>query len=249
MTPMLAQRPRTDRAFERIYRHHVRDVYRYALAVLRSPEDAEDVTQTAFLNAYRIFERGEPLPAPDRWLISIAHELCQQRSRQEERLDAVALEDEAIAAVPEDEGPTELDVRRALGRLPFDQRAALIMREVEERPYAQIAELLSVSPSTVETLIFKARRALREQLEGVLTCHEAERALARHLDGLLSRPERRQVRAHLHECADCVRFAKGQRAQRVALRALANVELPSSLSSFVPPGRSRSQVSPVRGIS
>jgi RNA polymerase sigma-70 factor (ECF subfamily) len=249
MTPMLAQRPRTDRAFERIYRHHVRDVYRYALAVLRSPEDAEDVTQTTFLNAYRNYERGEPIPSPDRWLMSIAHELCQQRARQERHLEEVALEDEALTAVPEDEGPTELDVRRALCRLPFDQRAALIMREVEERPYAEIAELLSVSTSAVETLVFEARRALREQLEGALTCHEAERAISRHLDGLLSRPERRMLREHLQECSDCIRLASDQRAQRVALRALANVPLPSSLSSFVPPAPSTPQVSPTGGIS
>ena len=77
---MLAQRPRTDRAFERLYRSHVRDVYRYALAVLPTPEDAEDVTQTTFLNAYRVYGRGEAPSAPNTWLIGIAHELCQQRA-------------------------------------------------------------------------------------------------------------------------------------------------------------------------
>ena len=59
MTPLLAERLRADRSFERMYRKHVGDVYRYALAVLRHPADAEDVTQTTFLNAYRAFQRGE----------------------------------------------------------------------------------------------------------------------------------------------------------------------------------------------
>ncbi len=54
MTP----RPRTDRAFERLYRSHVRAVYRFALAVLPTPEDAEDVTQTTFLDAYRFQDEG-----------------------------------------------------------------------------------------------------------------------------------------------------------------------------------------------
>ena len=58
MAPLLAQRPRVDRAFERLYRRHVADVYHYALAVLRNPADAEDVTQTAFLNAYSAYSRG-----------------------------------------------------------------------------------------------------------------------------------------------------------------------------------------------
>lgn len=232
MTPMLAQPPRAGRAFERVYRQNVRHVYGYALAVLHSPEDAEDVTQTTFLNAYRAFERGDLPRSPDNWLISIAHGLCEQRARQESGLETVAYEDEADEAVPDEEGPSPSDVRRALGRLPFDQRAALIMREVEGRSYAELVELLGVSNADVETLLFSARRALREELEGSLTCHQAERAISRRIDGLLGRDERKQLRSHLRECDDCARFARSQRAQRTALRALANVALPASLASF-----------------
>ena len=46
MTPLQAHRPLTHRGFERLYQRHAADVYRYALAVLRDPDDAEDVTQT-----------------------------------------------------------------------------------------------------------------------------------------------------------------------------------------------------------
>jgi RNA polymerase sigma-70 factor (ECF subfamily) len=231
MTPMLAQRPRTDRAFERLYRSHVRDVYRYALAVLPTPEDAEDVTQTTFLNAYRVHERGEAPKAPNTWLIGIAHDLCQQRARHTQVLDEVAY-DQVDEAVPEDSGPSENDVRRALGLLPFKLRAVLIMREVEERPYAEIAEILGITEAAVEANIFEARRALREEFEGALTCHEAERAISRNLDDLLSRVERRALRAHVRECEDCERFDRSQRLQRAALRALADVSLPRSLASF-----------------
>src|SRR6185312_8677772 len=143
MTPMLAQRPRTDRAFERLYRSHVRDVYRYALAVLPTPEDAEDVTQTTFLNAYRVYGRGEAPSAPNTWLIGIAHELCQQRARHKQALEEVAYDQ------TDELGPSENDVRRALGLLPFKLRAVLIMREVEERPYAEIAEILGITEAAV----------------------------------------------------------------------------------------------------
>jgi RNA polymerase sigma factor (sigma-70 family) len=232
MTPMLAQRPRADRAFDRVYRQNVRHVYGYALAVLHSPEDAEDVTQATFLNAYRAYERGEFPRSPDNWLISIAHGLCDQRARQESRLEAVAYEDQADEAVPEDEGPSPSDVRRALGRLSFDQRAALIMREVEGRGYAELVEILGVASAEVESLLFRARRALREELEGSLMCHQAERAISRCLDGLLGRAERKKLRSHLRKCDDCARFARSQRTQRTALRALVNVPLPASLASF-----------------
>jgi RNA polymerase sigma-70 factor (ECF subfamily) len=234
MTPLLVQRPRADRAFERLYRKHVGDVYRYALAVMRNPTDAEDVTQTTFLNAYRSFtEKGNRPEKPQNWLIAIAHNVCRQRFRQSSRRPSeVTFEDDIADTIPDDDAPTGDDIRRALGHLAFNQRAALVMRELEGRSYAEIAAILDVSTSAVETLIFRARRALREQLEGSLTCGDAELAISRQLDGRLPRGERGQLRAHLRECPDCATFARRQRAQRSALKTLALVPVPSSLASF-----------------
>jgi RNA polymerase sigma-70 factor, ECF subfamily len=234
MTPLLVQRPRSDRAFERLYRKHVGDVYRYALAVMRNPADAEDVTQTTFLNAYRSFtEKGNRPEKPHNWLIAIAHNVCRQRFRQSARRPAeVSFEDDIADSIPDDEAPTGDDITRALGHLAFNQRAALVMRELEGRSYAEIAEILDVSTSAVETLIFRARRALREQLEGSLTCGEAELAISRQLDGRLARGEKGQLRAHLRECPECATFARRQRAQKSALKTLALIPVPSSLASF-----------------
>jgi RNA polymerase sigma factor (sigma-70 family) len=234
MAPLLAQRPRSDRAFERMYQRHVGDVYRYALAVMRNPADAEDVTQTTFLNAYRSYvEKGQRPEKPQNWLIAIAHNVCRQRFRQTARRPAeVAFEDDIADAIPDEAAPSGEDIRRALGHLAFNQRAALVMRELEGRSYTEIAEILDLSTSAVETLIFRARRALREQLEGSLTCGEAEFAISRQLDGRLPRQERGQLRAHLRECAECAAFARRQRAQRGALKSLALVPVPGSLGSF-----------------
>jgi RNA polymerase sigma-70 factor (ECF subfamily) len=230
MTPSLAQCVRADRSFEHIYRRHVGDVYRYSLAVLRQPADAEHVTQTTFLNACRAFERGERPSNAQNWLIAIAHGVCRQRS-----LRATPHVDEVMPGwnPREDEwGPTADDVQRALGRLAFEQRAALAMRELEGRSYAQIAEILGLPRSAVETLLFEARRALREQLEGLLTCTEAERAISRRADIRLPRAERAALRTHLRECPECARFAGAERAQRNAFKALAEVEVPVSLTSL-----------------
>src|SRR5262245_16361991 len=71
----------TDRAFERLYRRHVQDVYRYALAALPNRADAEDVVQTTFLNAYRSYRQGTRPDKPGNWLIAIAHNVCVQRFR------------------------------------------------------------------------------------------------------------------------------------------------------------------------
>jgi RNA polymerase sigma-70 factor, ECF subfamily len=233
VTPLLAQKPRSDRAFERIYQRHVGDVYRYALVVLRNEADAEDVTQTTFLNAYRAFKGGERPRTPQNWLIAIAHNVCRQRFRQAARRpNEVAFDEELAEAVATDESPSAQDIRRALSHLAFNQRAALVMRELEGRSYTDIASILSLSVSAVETLIFRARRALREQLEGGLTCHEAEYAVSKQLDGRLERTEKGALRAHLRECEECARFARSQRAQRTAIRSLAAIPLPASLASF-----------------
>jgi RNA polymerase sigma factor (sigma-70 family) len=157
--PVLAR----DEAFEQFYRRYVTDVYHYALALLRNPADAEDVTQTTFMNAYRAFRRGDEILKPQNWLIKIAHNVARSRySRMSRRVKEVPLEDHVEhLAVPEDESPDVDAVLRALGRLPFNQRAALIMRELEGRSYVEIADTLGVSVPAVETLIFRARRSLR----------------------------------------------------------------------------------------
>src|ERR671933_558052 len=234
MTPLLAQRPRSDRAFERMYKRHVGDVYRYALAVMRNPADAEDVTQTTFLNAYRSYvEKGNRPEKPQNWLIAIAHNVCRQRFRQSARRPSeVAFEDDIADTLVDEETPTVEDIRRALGHLAFNQRAALVMRELEGRSYAEIAEVLDISVSAVETLIFRARRALREQLEGQISCGDAELAISKQLDGRLSRAEKAQLRAHLRACPHCAAFARRQRAQRAALRSLGSIPVPASLASF-----------------
>jgi RNA polymerase sigma factor (sigma-70 family) len=152
-----------EQAFERLYQRYVGDVYRYALALLRNPTDAEDVTQTTFMNAYRAFKRGDEIQKPHNWLIKITHNVARSRyAHAGRRVQEVPLEEHIEQlAVPEDDKANLDTVLRALGQLPFNQRAALVMRELEGRSYAEIAETLGVSVSAVETLIFRARKSLR----------------------------------------------------------------------------------------
>ena len=152
-----------DQAFEHLYRRYLKDVYRYALALLRNPADAEDVTQTTFMNAYRAYKRGERPVKPQNWLIKIAHNAARTRyARASRRVREVPLEEHVDRlAVPDDDKPDVRAVLEALGRLPLNQRAALVMRELEGRSYAEIAETLDVSVPAVETLIFRARRSMR----------------------------------------------------------------------------------------
>ena len=156
-----------DRAFERLYRRHVRDVYRFALALLRNPTDAEDVTQTTFLNAYRALQSGEEPRRPQSWLLTIAHNAARSRVRLAMRRPREVPLDEHAGqlVVPEDERANLRELLRALGRLPLNQRTAITMRELEGRSYPEIAESLGVTVPAVEALLVRARRRHAEPTE------------------------------------------------------------------------------------
>jgi RNA polymerase sigma factor (sigma-70 family) len=204
--------------------------------MLGNAADAEDVTQTTFMNAYRAVQSGERPRKPGAWLRTIAHNVCRQRFRTEARRprEVTAFEEE-VAGPPlgeQPEGPSAADIKRALQALPFNQRSALVMRELEGRRQGEIAAALGLSESAVEALLFRARRGMREQLEGSITCGEAERAVSRQLDRSLPRAERSRLRAHIRECSECATFARQARAQRGALKSLGAVPLPASLLSW-----------------
>jgi RNA polymerase sigma-70 factor, ECF subfamily len=153
-----------DAAFESFYRNHVAEVYQYALAVLGNSTDAEDVTQQTFLNAYRAFQRGEQPRKPHNWLIKIAHNVCRMRWRQSgRRPQEVPLESAGEPVARDDERQSLDEVLSALARLPLNQRAAIVMREIEDRSYAEIAEILGTTVPAVEALLFRARGNLRER--------------------------------------------------------------------------------------
>src|SRR6478735_6037478 len=199
---------RANAVLDELYREHVGEVYRYTYAVLGNHADAEDVTQTTFVNALRALERGETPEDPSRWLTVIAHNLVRQRWRQAAARPTLVELETDVADVEEEEEAFELEeLVRALQRIPETQREAIVMRELEGRSYREIATVMALSTSALETLLFRARRSLAEELENVVTCQNAELALSKSIDGRLSRKERRRLDEHLADCADCARLA------------------------------------------
>ena len=222
------------REVDELYRAHGGEVYRYALAVLGNHADAEDVTQTTFLNAYRSLEQGVRPRKPSNWLLTIASNTIKQRFRQEQtRPRQVELDERTTeAGTEEDDGPSVGELLTALSKIPPQQRQAIVLREFEGRSYKEIAEILGVTTSALETLLFRARRSLAEELEHQLTCTDAQLAVSRAADGRLGRKERRRLRDHLGECPDCARFASLQQRHRRALKGLMLIPIPLSLSFF-----------------
>lgn len=219
---------------DELYRAHAAEVYRYAYAVLGNSADAEDVTQTTFVNALRALERGERPRKPTNWLITIGHNVIRQRFRQQQsRPREVELDrDVSVAEAADDDGPSMDDLVRALQRIPPTQREALVLREMEGRSYKEISAILGVSQTTLETRIFRARRSLAEELENLVSCDRAELALSQQVDGRLGRKERKRLVAHLEECSSCARVAVLGMKRSRAFKSLAVLPLPFSLTLF-----------------
>jgi len=147
-----------DRSFERIYRRHRREVYGSVLRDVRDPDEAEDVTQAAFLNAFRAMRRGDAPEKPRAWLLTIARNVVRRRARlRAERPQEVELDSDLLLTLDDNEGSATEDIHAALLSLTDAQREAILLREIQGQSYAEISFELGLSLAAVEALIFRAR--------------------------------------------------------------------------------------------
>jgi RNA polymerase sigma factor (sigma-70 family) len=154
-------------SFERFYRRHLGEIYRYVLRDVGNRADAEEVTQTAFLDAYRALRRGHEPEQPRAWMYGIARNAARRRYRtQSRRPREVELEVDLADRLIDAEETQRLDaIRAAFEELQPSHRRVVFLREVEGLSYAEIAHRMELSLAAVETLLFRARRSLRTLLE------------------------------------------------------------------------------------
>ena len=169
-----ADKAELDQAFTELYRAHLRDVYSYAYYRIGNHHDAEDITEQAFLQAYRHFERarresnGRPLRP---WLIRIAHNLASNYHRDRARKPATPLDSADPISTPHDterlvEGRERLKhVIDCLQELPDDRREALIMRFALGMDNREIARALGRTDGATKVLIHRAIKQLEEEMD------------------------------------------------------------------------------------
>jgi RNA polymerase sigma-70 factor (ECF subfamily) len=146
---------------------------RFAVRMLGSSSDADDVLQSAFMRAYRNLAHCRD---PDRfggWLYQIVVNECRtfasrQRRRELRFVPDPDLIDRAVA-VSEDEsaGVMNEHIEEALSKLPVEQREAFLLKYVEEMSYEEIAEATGVGVSALKMRVKRACDGLRDLLEGV----------------------------------------------------------------------------------
>lgn len=152
-----------DRAAELLFEDYSGRIYRYCLARLGSPEEAEDAVQGTYLNAWRSLKGGVRPREPRPWLFQIASNVCSTVLRSRLRGATVELRSpEALDCMgsSRDPGDELFGLSSALEALPERQRHALLLRDWRGLSYNEIAAELNVSYAAVETLLFRARQAL-----------------------------------------------------------------------------------------
>lgn len=154
---------------EALFAKHHGEIYAYLLRMLRDPELAADLTQDAFVKAYRAYdtlERGENARA---WLYQIAHRVALDDLRRRKIVRFIPFTGESKGSSPSAER-LAMDVRlsgpleRALARIPERQRAALLLAEVHDLTGLELAAALGVSHVAARALLTRARQSLREAL-------------------------------------------------------------------------------------
>jgi RNA polymerase sigma-70 factor (ECF subfamily) len=159
--------------FEQLVLPHLDAAYRFARRLSRSPSDADDVVQEAILRAFRGFDalRGSDVKA---WLLTIVRNCHFTALKQQQRRASVPLPEEhdaddghaMVATTPDPENISmrrdeERTLERLMSALPEDHREILVLREIEEMDYREIAAVIDVPIGTVMSRLARARGALK----------------------------------------------------------------------------------------
>jgi RNA polymerase sigma factor (sigma-70 family) len=243
-------RERNATAFEAVYNRHHRAILSFCRHVLSDPQEAEDAVQHTFLAAYTDLISSQKPIHLRAWLFTIARNRCYSvlRGRREQPLSDL---DEPITEGLASQVQRRQDLRDLvvdMQRLPDDQRAALILAELDALSHEQIAETLDVPRDKVKALVFQARESLlASRVARETDCAEIREQLATQRGGGLRRGN---LRRHLRECPGCRDFRRQVEHQRRKLALLLAVAPTVALQEGVLAGgaggaRGRVSVAPV----
>ena len=163
------EQDRAARFVEELFAAHHTEIYAYLIRMLRDPELAADLTQDAFVKAYRNYDTLEKPENARAWLYQIAHRVALDHIRRQKIVRFLPWTGESRGAAPSTErlvmdAHLSSDMQRALARIPERQRAALLLAELHDLTGLELAEALGVSHVAARALLTRARESLRQAL-------------------------------------------------------------------------------------
>lgn len=163
-------------AFEEVYRAHSARLYSLLLRMVGGGQDAEDLLQDVFLQAYRKLDSFRGDSSLGTWLYRLAVNQCldflrgrqNRMARATESLDDEGVQEPASPAPVIPAAISRVDLERAIARLPEGCRLAFVLHDVEGFAHHEVADLLGISEGTSKSQVHKARLKLRSMLSGVV---------------------------------------------------------------------------------
>jgi RNA polymerase sigma-70 factor, ECF subfamily len=168
--------------FEALALAHFNALYNTAMRMTRNPSAAQDLVQETYLKAYRFFHRFEPGTNIKAWLFTILRNTYinayRKTVRQQPQVDfeqvSPFLADPATPSEWQERSSVEEmlhyvvqdDVKRALDDLPEEYRLVVLLADLEDFSYKEIADIVGCPVGTVMSRLFRGRRLLRKSLEG-----------------------------------------------------------------------------------
>jgi RNA polymerase sigma factor (sigma-70 family) len=224
-------------AFETIVDRYQGRLLGFCRQMLGSTEDAEDVLQEVFVNAYRAMLADDREINLRPWLYRIARNRCLNHLRKptadaQESMDMVP---EVEAASTAEKVHNREEFRQLISdvsKLPETQRCALMLREMDAMSYEEIAQAMETSVPSVKSLLVRARISLAEASQArQLTCGEVRIELAEAAEGL--RKVSGPVRRHVRDCEECADFRSQVRSNEKVLAALSPIGPLLALKGFI----------------
>lgn len=175
-------------AVPRLVEEHGGMLYTLGRQFCATPEEAEDLVQEVYLQAWRKWEQFEGRSSATTWLYTIASRVCQRFHRKRsgepdalDSIDALDFADGPVPVIPEENDPLTEQIRRegrerveaAIAALPDDFRMPLVLKELVGFSLEEIAEILELKAATVKTRLHRARLRLREALDAGLPHRDA----------------------------------------------------------------------------
>ena len=224
-------------AFETIVDRYQGRLLGFCRQMLGSTEDAEDVLQEVFVNAYRAMLGDDREINLRPWLYRIARNRCLNHLRKptadaQESMDMVPMVEAGSTAEKVHNREEFRQLLADVSKLPETQRSALLLREMDAMSYEEIAQAMDTSVPSVKSLLVRARISLAEASQArQLTCGEVRLELAEAAEGL--RKVSGPVRRHVRDCDECSDFRSQVRSNDKVLAALFPAGGLLALKSFI----------------